>query len=83
MPVYNMLQAKTHLSKIVESVESGASDVVIARNGKPVARLVAFEPINTFPKRLGMFDGQFPSMNEDEFNALDDHIAELFNGEPA
>ena len=38
----NMLEAKTHLSRLVEAIETGAaSEVVIARNGRPVARLTA------------------------------------------
>ena len=41
MPTVNMLEAKTNLSRLVESVESGAeTEIVIARNGKPAARLV-------------------------------------------
>jgi len=35
----NMLEAKTHLSRLVEAIETGAAiEVVIARNGRPVAR---------------------------------------------
>ena len=42
MPVVNMLDAKTNLSKLVDAVESGAErEVIIARNGKPAAKLVA------------------------------------------
>ena len=37
----NVHEAKTHLSKLLEQVESGA-EVVIARAGRPVARLVPF-----------------------------------------
>ncbi len=37
MTKVNMLEAKTHLSRLVEAIESGAEkEVVIARNGKPV-----------------------------------------------
>ncbi|MGY2066323.1 type II toxin-antitoxin system Phd/YefM family antitoxin [Blastococcus sp. SYSU DS0619] len=36
----NVHEAKTHLSRLLEAVEAG-EDVVIARAGKPVARLVA------------------------------------------
>jgi prevent-host-death family protein len=37
-----MLEAKTNLSKLVYAVESGSEkEVVIARNGKPAAKLVA------------------------------------------
>jgi prevent-host-death family protein len=36
-----MLEAKTHLSRLVEAIETGAeAEVVIARNGRPVARLI-------------------------------------------
>ena len=41
MPVVNMHQAKTQLSRLVARVEAG-EEVIIARNGKPVARLVNF-----------------------------------------
>ena len=41
----NMLEAKTNLSKLVEAVETRAvAEVVIARHGRPVARLVPIEP---------------------------------------
>lgn len=38
----NVYEAKTQLSKLLEEVEGGA-EVVIARNGKPVARLVPLQ----------------------------------------
>jgi prevent-host-death family protein len=37
----NVHEAKTHLSRLLEQVENGG-EVVIARAGRPVARLVAF-----------------------------------------
>ena len=40
MRVVNVHQAKTELSRLLARVEAG-EDVVIARRGKPVARLVA------------------------------------------
>jgi len=39
----NIFQAKTQLSKLVEKAEHG-EDVIIARAGKPVARLTQLEP---------------------------------------
>jgi prevent-host-death family protein len=45
----NVHQAKTELSRLLLDVERG-HDVVIARNGVPVARLVPFTP--TRPKGL-------------------------------
>jgi prevent-host-death family protein len=82
MSVVNMLEAKTHLSRLVDAVESGAEkEVVIARNGKPAARLV---PVEEKRKkiRLGLANGKYPSMSLEEFNALDGEIAKLFNDGP-
>ena len=40
MPTVNVHQAKTHLSRLLVRVEAG-EEIVIARNGTPVARLVS------------------------------------------
>lgn len=40
MKQVNIQEAKTHLSRLISRVEGG-EEVVIARYGKPVARLVA------------------------------------------
>lgn len=39
----NVLQAKTHLSRLIESAENG-EDIVIARAGRPAVRLVPVHP---------------------------------------
>ncbi len=41
----NMHEAKTHLSKLVLAVEGG-EEIVIARKGVPVARLVAADTVS-------------------------------------
>ena len=46
MTVVNIYDAKTRLSKLVEEA-AGGSDVIIARGGKPVARLTRLDS----PKR--------------------------------
>ncbi len=43
MVIVNVHQAKTQLSRLLAQVEAG-EEVVVARRGKPVARLVTFEP---------------------------------------
>ena len=43
MPVVNVRHAKTHLSRLLAQAEAG-EEVVIARNGRPAARLVAYRP---------------------------------------
>ena len=43
MTTVNVNEAKTNLSRLLVQVEAG-EEVVIARNGKPVARLVSCKP---------------------------------------
>lgn len=81
MTIVNMLEAKTNLSRLVEAVESGRqAEIIIARNGKPAARLV---PIETRPKgqRIGIAKGEF--VVPDDFDADDEEIAKLFYGDDA
>jgi prevent-host-death family protein len=52
----NVHDAKTHLSRLLERVERG-EEIVIARAGKPVARLVAIEPVLA-RRPLGKYRGQ-------------------------
>jgi prevent-host-death family protein len=81
MSTVNMLDAKTHLSKLVGDVESGAvEEVVIARNGKPAARLVPIGRARAGGKRLGLLAGRFKPMSLEDFNASDEAVAALFGG---
>lgn len=78
MTIVNMLEAKSSLSKLVEAVESGAeAEIVIARNGKPVARLVPYKPQRA-GQRLGAARGQF--VVPDDFDADNQQIEDLFLG---
>ena len=43
MAVYNILEARNNLSRIIASVESGAEEAVIMRRGRPVAKIVALD----------------------------------------
>jgi prevent-host-death family protein len=54
-PTINIHEAKTHLSRLVERVEAG-EELVIARAGRPVARLVPFRP-RTAPREPGIWRG--------------------------
>ena len=57
MSTVNILEAKTHLSRLVEDITSGAQRVItIARNGKPAARLV---PIERHGIKLGVLKGKY------------------------
>src|ERR1700722_20414583 len=46
----NLYEAKTNLSRLVEEAAKG-HDIVIAKNGKPLARLTAIETTATPEKR--------------------------------
>ena len=54
--VINVRDAKTNLSRILEDVAAGA-EVVIAKAGKPVPRLVPIESAPK-PKQLGLLKGR-------------------------
>ena len=82
MPIVNMLDAKTQLSKLVQQVESGAeAEIVIARNGRPVAKLVPMNARSKAPRRLGLLDGRYPRFTQEEFDASNEEIAKMFGVE--
>lgn len=55
VPTINVRQAKAHLSRLLAQVEAG-EEVVIARRGEPVARLIACKP--TGKRRFGAMKGK-------------------------
>jgi len=68
-----MHEAKTKLSQLVERAEAG-EDVVIQRNRKPVARLVAFdEQEQSLGSVRGAWRGQVRV--RDDFDELPEDIA--------
>lgn len=70
----NVHEAKTHLSRLLDQVEQGA-EVVIARNGRPVARLVSAVPARP-PRTPGGWRGQV--WTADDFDATPDGVVEDF-----
>jgi prevent-host-death family protein len=75
MTQFGMHEAKTQLSKLVERAEAG-EEVVIARNGKPVARLVPVAGTNSLAAVRGVWRGRVRI--SDDFDDLPDDIAESF-----
>jgi len=73
----NIYEAKTKLSKLVDQASQG-EDVIIARNGKPVARLTALKPEKR-PILFGALEGK--GWIADDFNdPLPDDLQALFEG---
>lgn len=56
MRTINIHQAKTHLSRLVEDVARG-EEIVIAKNNRPRARLVALESAR-LPREPGGWEGK-------------------------
>ncbi len=78
MQTVNMLQAKSSLSRLVDTIEQGIErEIVIARNGRPAAKLVAIE---TAPakQRIGVAKGLFEV--PDSIDEHNDEVAQLFIG---
>ena len=59
MLVVNLAQAKSHLSQLLDKVETG-EDVVITRHGKPVAQLSAVTRPKSPLRPLGPFRAKMP-----------------------
>ena len=74
MAEVNVHEAKTHLSRLLRRVAAG-EEIVIARAGKPIARLV---PVAKAPARLlGIDEGLFVVPDDFDAPLPDDLLAEL------
>ena len=78
--VINMLDAKTSLSKLVHALESGTeTEFIIARNGRPAARLVPLSLGQTDrSRRIGVAKGRFAVPDDIDRSNLE--VRELFEG---
>lgn len=74
---YNMHDAKTQLSRLAERAAQG-EEIVIARNGRPLARLVSFEEERK-PRKLGLWRDRI-SVREDFDESLPQEIQRNFEG---
>lgn len=70
MATVNVHEAKTHLSRLLAQVEAG-EEVVIARNGKPVARMVPCTPRGR--PQFGSWKGRI-TIGDSFFDPLPDEV---------
>ena len=77
MKMVNVHRAKTELSRLLEAVEAG-EDIIIARSGVPVARLV---PVLTDERVPGRLAGVL-RLREDFDAPLPTEVIEGFGVEP-
>jgi prevent-host-death family protein len=77
MRTVNVYDAKTQLSRLLESVERG-EEIVIARAGRPVARLVPVaEPVRRVP---GAWAGRWRLAPDWDSPATNAEVAASFEG---
>ena len=77
MKTFNIHDAKTHLSKLVELAAKGES-FVIAKSGKPMVKVIALDaPEPSQVKRFGFMSGQIKV--PEDFNTMGgNEIEKLF-----
>ena len=79
MSTVNVHEAKSNLSKLIAAVENGdENEIIIARNGRPAAKLVAIDKVRRKPVRIGLAKGKYRL--PDDFDRDNDLIQALFEG---
>ncbi len=76
MKITNIHEAKTHLSRLVERAANG-EEIIIAKAGKPMAKLVPFEARRA-RRKLGQWKGKV--WMADDFDELPQEIQDTFEG---
>jgi prevent-host-death family protein len=76
MQTFNVHAAKTHFSRLIDEVAAG-EEIVIAKAGKPVAKLVPLAPVERRRRRLGVLAGK--AVVPQDFDApLPDDVLDTF-----
>jgi prevent-host-death family protein len=71
-----MSEAKAQFSRLIAEVEAGSEkEIIISRNGRPVARLVGLEK-QPAGIRFGLARGQF--VVPEDIDETNDEIAEMY-----
>ncbi len=76
----NIHEAKTHFSRLLQRVASG-EEVIIARAGVPVARLVPVEAQKSKLRPLGMDRGKIWIADDFDAPLPDDLLKQFYGGE--
>jgi prevent-host-death family protein len=78
MTTVNVHEAKTHLSRLLAKVAAG-DEVIIARGGKPIARLVPVQKAKRIDQLLGIDQGRI-GIAADFDAPLSEEILAAFEG---
>ena len=65
---FNVHEAKTHLSRLIERAHAG-EEIVLAKAGVPYAKLGPFEPVVLPPRRPGRFKHLLKDVSYDDVMA--------------
>ena len=76
--VLNLYDAKTHLSQLVERAASG-EEIIIAKAGKPMAKLTALSEENLGKRQSGVWKGEL-WIAEDFDAPLPAEVLDAFEG---
>lgn len=74
MQITNISEAKAQLSALIEKVMSG-KEVIIGKAGKPVAKIVRYEPSKE-PRKPGILRGKIHIA--EDFDELPEDVAAAF-----
>ena len=78
MRTVNIHAAKTQLSRLVEAA-AGGEEIIIAKAGKPVAKLGPLTNRKSGKRKLGILEGKIQV--PDDFDTMfEDEIADMFEG---
>ncbi len=73
----NIHEAKTHLSQLIQKALNG-EEVVIAKNGTPLVKLVPCQPESKLRPAPGLLKGKM--WIADDFDETDQETIDLFDG---
>ena len=75
--IYNLYEAKTSLSRLVDRAANG-EEIILAKGGKPLAKLVPFHQLPK-PRQPGGWEGKV-RISEDFDAPLPPEIEDAFEG---
>lgn len=78
MTTVNIHAAKTHLSRLVEQAAAG-EEIIIAKAGKPIAKLVPLTAEGKQKRKLGTLAGKI-IIHDDFDDPLPDDLLDAFEG---
>jgi prevent-host-death family protein len=80
MRTFNIHEAKTHLSRLVDEAENG-EPFIIAKAGKPKVKVVPIDTVKAKPKRrIGFLKGEI-KVPDDIKTPFAEEIEKMFYGE--